>query len=219
MNMPKTTELTRIAILGGTFDPIHNGHLQPVQQVASWLKLEKLILLPAHIPPHKNGTFATASHRRAMVELVCQHNELFELDSRELARNTASYTVDTLREIKTENPNSQLFFIIGMDSLLNFTLWHHWQEILTLCHLVVNKRPEYDIANINNQTKALLAKRRTTELSEIHHLAAGRIFLQENLLCDVSSTQIRAQLKSSNAQVQHLPTYILRYISQQQLYR
>ena len=154
--MPNPEKLKRIAILGGTFDPIHHGHLKPAQQVANWLKLEKLVLLPAHIPPHKNGTYANASQRKAMVELVCEHDKLFHIDSRELTRTSPSYTVETLKEIKSENPHSQLFFIIGMDSLLNFTSWHQWQEILMLCHLVVNNRPQYEFASINIQTKNLL---------------------------------------------------------------
>jgi len=213
------TPFKRIAILGGTFDPIHLGHLKPAQQVAKWLDVEQLTLLPAHIPPHKNGTYANAKQRQAMVDLVCQYNPLFKIDARELARSTPSYTVETLRELKRDNPQCQLFFIIGMDSLLNFTLWHQWQEILTLCHLVVNSRPHYDISTINNETKELLKQRQTNNLSDIEQAQSGRIFIQENLLCDISSTEIRAQLKNLSTDNNYLPEYIFNYINQQQLYR
>ena len=211
--------LIRIGILGGTFDPIHIGHINPAKQVAKWLSLDKLTLLPAHIPPHKSSTSANALQRRDMVNLVCKNYNSFELDARELTRHTPSFTVETLQEIKAESPHSQLFFIIGMDSLLNFTSWHQWQEILTLCHLVVNSRPTYDLSTMNNETKTLLKKHRATDLSEINQCESGRIFIHENQHWDVSSTQLRTQLKNQQSTHNSIPECVLNFITQEQLYR
>ncbi|MDC1255984.1 nicotinate-nucleotide adenylyltransferase [bacterium] len=230
MNMPSETnlknkatktnnKLTRIGILGGTFDPIHIGHINPAKQVAKWLNLDKLTLLPVHIPPHKSSTNANALQRKHMVNLVCQNDALFELDARELSRQTPSFTVETLQEIKRDNPSSQIFFIIGMDSLLSFTSWHQWQEILTLCHLVVNTRPAYDLDSTNAETDNLLKKHRATDLKEINECESGRIFIHGNQHWNVSSTELRAQLKNSKNTNNLIPALVMKYIQQEQLYR
>ena len=98
-SLNKVKQLTRIGILGGTFDPIHFGHINPAINTAKWLELSQLILLPAHIPPHKSQTKASALHRKAMVSLVCDDYPLFKLDDRELLRSSPSYTVETLKEM------------------------------------------------------------------------------------------------------------------------
>ncbi len=144
-----------IGILGGTFDPIHYGHLKPAKQTADWLGLEQLILLPAHIPAHKQNTFATTQQRVDMVKLVCDADALFTLDARETLKNSTSYTIDTLIEINEEHPNSIIYFLMGLDSLLSFHQWHRWQDILSLCHLVVNARPRYDLTSLGTATQEL----------------------------------------------------------------
>ncbi|WP_426358041.1 nicotinate (nicotinamide) nucleotide adenylyltransferase [Pseudocolwellia sp. HL-MZ19] len=148
----------RIGILGGTFDPIHKGHIEPAKQVFAKFKLDKVLVIPAHKPPHKLGTNASTTHRVNMVELACADEQGFELDTRETKRTSLSYTLDTINEIKVEYPNSELFFIMGMDSLLNFTRWYLWENILEKCNLIVNTRPGYDLSSINAETKALLNK-------------------------------------------------------------
>ena len=157
-----------IGILGGTFDPIHLGHTQSAQAVANQLNLTEVLLIPAHIPPHKISAklvpHASAEQRAAMVEIACQKSELFTCDLRELKRSGHSYTVDTLKELKQQYPTKALFFIIGMDSLLTFTTWHKYKEILSLCHLVVNTRPNYSIEQLNEETKTLLSNCQTADV-------------------------------------------------------
>ena len=214
--------MKRIGILGGTFDPIHLGHIQPAINTAEFLNLKQIALLPAHIPPHKKQTTATAKHRKAMVELVCQAYDLFSLDERELHKDSPSYTVETLQAIKNEHSNSQVFFIIGMDSLLNFTSWHRWQDILTLCHLVVNTRPEHDLTNASPETLALINKHQMT-LQEIETQSAGGIIIRNDESWQISSTEIRAQLKHSPSKFdtnkQMLCQDVYHYINEHQLYR
>jgi nicotinate-nucleotide adenylyltransferase len=208
-----------IAIMGGTFDPIHHGHIETAKETAKWLNVEQLLLLPAHIPPHKNSTTASAFHRENMVRIICQQHPLFQLDSRELKRHTASYTVTSLQEIKEEQPNSELLFIIGMDSLLNFTTWHQWQTIISLCHLIVNVRPGYPINKINTATQKLLKKHQITNINELVKKDAGGIILHNNQSFDISSSEIRQQLSEDNLKENLITNKVHEYIIQEKLYQ
>jgi nicotinate-nucleotide adenylyltransferase len=209
----------RKAILGGTFDPIHWGHIKLAQHIAQWLEVKKLTLLPAHIPPHKKNTFASSMQRRKMVSLVCQHMSLFESDEREIKCSSASYTIETLQQIKDENPQKQLFFIMGMDSLINFTTWHQWQDILSLCHLVVSSRPDYKMSSLNSEIKAFVSQHLTNNLDHIRHRQAGSIFINHDNNYPISSTDIRALLSQDKPIDNHLPDFISTFIRQQKLYR
>ncbi len=219
----KTTLGNGIGILGGTFDPIHLGHTQSAQIVAQELGLSKILLVPAHIPPHKTSAdlipHATAKQRAAMVELACRRSSLFFCDTRELLRDGHSYTVDTLRELKQKYPNQPLCFIVGMDSLMSFTRWHQYQEILNLCHLVVNTRPNYPIEQINTETKALLSKYQTTDVSQLSLLASGTIFLAKPQFFDISSTLVREELALRRNCDRHLLPEISGFIHKNNLYR
>ncbi|WDE13346.1 nicotinate-nucleotide adenylyltransferase [Thalassomonas haliotis] len=208
-----------IGILGGTFDPIHLGHLNPAKALLNWLGLDQLVLMPAAIPPHKAGTSASAQQRVQMVKLACEQEKVFHCDERELKRQTTSYTLDTLLEIKKEHPHQRIFFVIGMDSLFSFTKWHKWQQILTLCHLVVNSRPGYELADMPTETQQLLAGHQVSDVSELKKSLAGNIILAPESRWDISSSQIRQQLQS-NQDCQHLlPSPVLAYIRQHNLYR
>jgi nicotinate-nucleotide adenylyltransferase len=216
---PLPAEAEVIAILGGTFDPIHNGHIETAQETAHWLGLNKLYLLPAHIPPHKTATSASALQREAMVNLVCQQYPLFELDNRELERHSSSYTLTSLQEIKQEHPNSIIFFIIGMDSLLTFTQWHQWQDILKLCHLVVNIRPGYQLQHLNTEIENLLENHQADSLTEAHQHNAGCIIFHDNQAIEISSSEIRNQINNQELMASVLPHSVIRYIAQQKLYQ
>ena len=212
-----------IGILGGTFDPIHVGHTQSAQAVADELGLTKVLLIPAHIPPHKISPelvpHASAKQRAAMVDIACQKSSLFSGDHRELARSGHSYTVDTLKELKQQYPNQPLCFIIGMDSLLTFTQWHQYQQILSLCHLVVNTRPNYSINHINDATKNLLDNYQTTDINELSQLDSGRIFFANDCHFDISSTHIRQRLAQKHSCKDQLLPSVAEFIHKNKLYR
>ncbi|NQZ24199.1 MAG: nicotinate-nucleotide adenylyltransferase [Colwellia sp.] len=208
-----------IAIMGGTFDPIHRGHIETAKETAKWLNVDQLTLLPAHIPPHKDSTTASALHREKMVELVCQQQPLFHLDNRELKRDSSSYTVTSLQEIKQEQPKSKIFFIIGMDSLLNFTTWHQWQTIISLCHLVVNVRPGYPLNQINTATQELLNNHQINNINEIVQRDAGGIILHKNQSFDISSSEIRQQFYDGYLKENILTKTVHQYIIQEKLYQ
>lgn len=218
-----SSHLNGIGILGGTFDPIHLGHTQSAQLVAKELALKTVLLIPAHIPPHKTSTglvpHASAEQRAKMVEIACNDNPLFSCDTREMNRPGHSYTIDTLKELKQEFPKQTLYFIIGMDSLLSFTRWHHYLDILSLCHLVVNTRPHYSLAQVNKTTRALLENYQTLELNQLKKLDHGKIFFAQKSLYDISSTQIRQCLSQNESCHQHLHSAISDYIHKNNLYR
>lgn len=219
--------MTSIGILGGTFDPIHLGHTLPAKVVAEYLSLTKVLLIPANIPPHKATPNVSAKQRAEMVHLACQSEHLFSCDERELKRDGNSYTVDTLKELKKEFPQQTLYFIVGLDSLLTFTTWHKYQEILSLCHLVVNTRPNYQLGNLDQATKTLLNNHQVHSINELKKQQSGGIFLlpsalpsyNNHLHLDISSSDIRHRLANKQDCQQLLVPSVYTYISQNKLYR
>jgi len=218
----KSLHQNAIGIFGGTFDPIHIGHTIPAKSVARWLNLNKILLLPACIPPHKETPKISAQQRAKMVELVCENDSLFQCDLRELYRSGLSYTVETLKELKQDYPNKILFFIMGMDSLLTFTQWHNYKEILTLCHLVINHRPNYKIDRLNNETQLLLSHYKVDSLEQLKTKNAGAIIfapkISSDINLDISSTNIRQQFANNEFCSQVSPD-VLAFINKNQLYR
>lgn len=219
--MHKITNKTvqRIGILGGTFDPIHFGHINPALENAQWLSLDQLYLLPARIPPHKKQTTANAEHRQAMVELVCQEFPSLQLDNRELLINSPSYTIQSIKDISEQFQQSQIFFIIGMDSLLTFTRWYQWQEILNFCHLVVNTRPNYDIKKLPETCYQSLSQYFIGNINEVSNIKYGKIIFHQQADLNISSTKIRQELKVNTFDENKLPANVINYIKQHQLYK
>lgn len=223
--MNTSTKTPKIGLLGGTFDPIHNGHIKPAKQAAEKFLLDKVLVIPANNPPHKSTTIVSTKHRVKMAELASNREKSFELDTREIQRSTLSYTIDTLKEIKAEYPNSELFFIMGMDSLLNFTSWHLWQDILLQCHLIVNTRPGYDLTTMNTETQKLLTQHQLTiseyKIKSRNSVAnkCGYIFLHNTDTFNISSTEVRANLNKKIDCSQWLTDNVIQYITTHQLYK
>lgn len=212
-----------LGVFGGSFDPIHLGHTQSAQAVANELNLKQVLIIPAYISPLKNTPallpHANTKQRVEMIDTVCRDNELFSCDTREIKRLGNSYTVDTLRELKNEYPEQTLYFIIGMDSLINFTKWHQYQEILELCHLVVNTRPQHDMTQLDTTTKALLGKHLTHDKKVLSSTGSGCIFFAKPLFYDISSTHIRQLIALKKTYKQLVHPKISEYIDKNKLYR
>ncbi len=209
----------KIGILGGTFDPIHFGHINPLLEVKRALELDQVWLMPNHIPPHKQQPNSTTAHRLAMTHLVCQQYPEFTLCDIEAKRDTPSYSVTTLQVLKQEHPNDQLLFIMGMDSFINLPKWYQWQQLFELCHIVVYQRPGWNI-ELNPQMQQLLTERQGDKatLQQNNPPSCGLIFPIEITQQPYSSTDIRSQLADQQLKADALPQIVIDYIRQHNLY-
>ncbi|MBC3764561.1 nicotinate-nucleotide adenylyltransferase [Neptunicella marina] len=207
-----------LGILGGTFDPIHSGHILPAEQAANLLGISKVLLMPCHIPPHRETPEVTASQRLEMVRLACENHPLFEADDTELKRNSASYTVETLSQLKQKYPAKTLCFFMGMDSLNQFTQWFRWQDILDLAHLVVCARPGYqqDVPPVIQKRIITNTEQARAAFAQHNH---GRIYIAEVSPVDCAATNIRQQLASGQAPFTLLDNAVAEYIQQHRLYQ
>ena len=206
-----------IGLLGGTFDPIHFGHLRPALDILHKLQLARVTLIPNHQPPHRDQPGTSSAQRLAMVKLAIDNCPELSVDEREMQRDTLSYTVDTLRELRAELPDTPLCFLMGMDSLLSFTRWHRWQEILDLCHLVVSHRPGWHPPT-EGLTADLLARHQLDDPAGVHRQLAGRIVLVKQTELAISSTQIRRLCRDGLSSQYLLPDAVRHYIADHHLY-
>lgn len=208
------------ALFGGTFDPIHYGHLRPVEALAKQVGLKKVILLPNHVPPHRPQPEATPAQRLEMVRLAIQNNPLFTIDTRELERDTPSYTIDTLTALRKEmGPKQPLAFIIGQDSLLSINSWHGWERLLDNCHLLVCSRPGYATRFSDPLMQAWLEQHRSEDPNQLSKTPNGNIFLADTPLINISATEIRQKLSDGNLCTDLIPDAVIEYIKQQHLYQ
>ena len=208
------------ALYGGTFDPVHYGHLKPVEILANLIGLQRVIIMPNNVPPHRPQPEATSEQRKAMLALAIADKPLFTLDERELKRDAPSWTSETLQEWREEQgPEKSLAFIIGQDSLLNFPSWHKYETILRNSHLIVTRRPGYPLTMREEQYQQWLEAHLTDNIDDLHALPAGKIYLAETPWFDISATLIRERLQNAQPCDELLPTPVLDYIRQQGLYQ
>ena len=213
--------LRTLALFGGTFDPIHSGHLQSALELSQRLALDELRLLPCHVPPHRQSPGGSAAQRLAMVELAlqsieCEHS--LTVDGRELKRSGPSYSIDTVAEIRAElGDQVSISWVMGTDAFAAFDRWHRWQDWLGLAHIVVMARPGYRLPT-EGAVAALLRDHATEQASRLRHKPAGSILLTTLTPWPVSATRIRAALANSEPVADCLPDTVLNYIHQQGLY-
>ncbi|MFI4904112.1 MAG: nicotinate-nucleotide adenylyltransferase [Burkholderiales bacterium] len=212
-----------LAMLGGTFDPVHYGHLHAAEDVRTALALPCVELVPSADPPHRSPPGAGAADRVAMLERAIAGFPGLGLDLREIARGGKSYTVDTLRDMRAQWPARSLAWIVGSDAFLGLPTWHRHHEILELAHLVVIARPGLDLrARLDGELAELWATRATTDAGALLSRSAGAIVTVTTAPNAVSATAIRAALARSPldraALLQLLPAAVLAYIENHHLY-
>ncbi|MDM5131639.1 nicotinate-nucleotide adenylyltransferase [Aeromonas piscicola] len=207
-----------VGLLGGTFDPIHIGHLRPAIEARDAIGLAEIRLIPNHIPPHRANPFCSSEQRLAMVKLAAAENAGFVVDERELRRDTPSWTIDTLIELRQALPDTPLCFLMGMDSLLGLPGWHRWQELLDHAHLVVSVRPGWQ-PDYPREVAELLARHHTMDATALHRRLAGHIWLADNQPIELSATRLRALLAAGEDPRYLLPPSVADYIRQQGLYQ
>lgn len=205
------------AIFGGTFNPIHNGHLRSAQMLFDHLPIDHLRFVPAHVPPHREAPAVQAEDRAAMVELAIAGDSRLSCDRRELGRSGPSYTVDTLESLRCDQASpAPLALVMGCDAFLGLESWYRWEDILGLAHLVVMARPGWTFPTSGRL--ADLAKARGAEARQLVASTAGSIVAVELEPWDVSSTEIRALLQSGEDVAALVPEAVVAYAKQHQLY-
>lgn len=208
----------RLAVLGGTFDPIHIGHLRSALEVVEALELDAVHLVPNALPPHKATPNVTALQRLQMVELAIAHEPLLSVDTRELERDKPSWTIDTLVSLRQElAKQDQLFFVLGWDAFCGLPSWHRWTELLEHCHLLVLQRPDAQV-EVPAAVQELIESKTVAEWQDIVSPAGSVVFLQQTPLA-VSATQIR-KLLGEGKNIRYLvPDTVLEFIQTQGLYK
>lgn len=208
----------RIGVLGGTFDPVHIGHLRGALEVAETLALDELRLTPSARPPHREKPQVSAKDRLAMVECAVAGVAPLVVDARELQRNKPSYTIDTLELMRAELAVSdQVFLLLGWDAFCGLPTWHRWEELLQHCHILVLQRPDAD-SEPPDALRNLLAARSVSDPLALKGPSGQIAFVWQTPLA-VSATQIR-QLLASGKSVRFLvPDAVLAYIDAHGLYR
>lgn len=184
-----------VGIFGGTFDPIHLGHLRTGFELLQLLALGEMRWIPVGDPGHRGPPLASAELRLAMLRAAVADQPGFVVDDREMRRRGASFTVDTLEELRTELPGRPLCLVLGMDAFLGFTGWRRWQDILALAHIVVAHRPGWERPQ-DAVLGGLLAARGTTDAADLHAAQAGRIYVHAVTQLEISSTGLREIITS-----------------------
>ena len=182
--------MTPLGIFGGTFDPIHYGHLRTAFEMLQALDFGEVYFMPCGDPPHRGVTYADAAERLRMVELALAGQDGFIVDARELEREGPSYTVDTLSELRAEFPRRSMGLIVGMDAFLGLHTWHRWEEILDLAHVVVAHRPGWKAPDIGPLGE-LINERGTHRVQDLHRDIQGRVHIHAVTQLEISSTEIR----------------------------
>ncbi len=217
-----------VGIFGGTFDPVHIGHLRTAVELREHLGLDELHLMPSARPPHRERPGVSAEHRLAMLRLAIDGGEPGDggldcdgllADDRELRREGLSYTVETLAQLRNElGGDVALCLCIGMDSLVNLHTWQRWQELSDYAHIVVAARPGWHLPE-TGPVAQWLAGRYTDDVQLISHSPSGRVLVEAMTLLPVSATQIRENLATGHSVRYLVPDAVIQYIHQHGLYK
>jgi nicotinate-nucleotide adenylyltransferase len=184
-----------IGLYGGTFDPIHYGHLRTALELQHALGLAEVRFIPCANPPHRAAPMTDGSLRLRMVEAAVRDRPGFVADDRELRRDGWSYTVDTLESFRAEYPARSLCLLLGMDAFLNLPLWHRWNELLDLAHVVVAHRPGWKVPALGTLGE-LLRGRRTAAAADLAQAPFGRLYVQAVTQLEISSTDLRTSIRA-----------------------
>lgn len=209
--------LKPIGLLGGTFDPIHFGHLRTALELYEAFQLEKILFIPCASPFHKENPLTSPEHRLHMVELAIQGVDVFHVDAREIVRHTASYTIDTLISLRKEMPNQPFAFFLGMDAFMQLPTWYRYAELLNYTHMIVASRP-HCILPKTGEIARLLEQHRQEDVSYLHQHTHGGMFFKHTTSLDISATHIRENIIHKKSNRFLLPEAVIEYIQTEQLY-
>lgn len=207
-----------IGVLGGTFDPVHNGHLRLAMELADELGLAQVRLIPNGRPPHRDQPSATPGQRAKWIRVATADEPLLALDDRELLREGNSYTVDTLASLREDFPDHPLCLIMGRDVFAKLPSWDRWQSLFEHAHIVLIERPGLH-AELAPEAAALLSERGTDDVATLHERPTGAIYSYAPPPLAISASRIRALLANGASPRYLLPEVILEDIMDTDIYR
>ena len=206
-----------IGILGGTFDPVHFGHLRPALDVRQALGLDEIRLLPCHVPPHRPQPLASTQQRTLMLQAAIAGVEGFVIDEREFERDGLSYTLDTLQSLRKDLPGKTLCLQVGMDAFRGLPPWHRWHELLDYCHIVVMTRPQAKFPE-KGELAEYIHMHHARDAAMLRTQSTGLLWFQEVTQLEISATRLRALLAAGEQADFLLPAGVLDLIHIQGLY-
>jgi len=213
----------KLGLFGGTFDPIHFGHLRAAQELADILALDRIIFIPSASPPHKTERAITPFESRAnMVRLAISGNPLFSFSDVENLREGKSYSISTVRHfLEKRTSDGPLYFITGQDAFDLITTWYDWKTLLTLCHFVVMTRPGYDKKGLDQILPVdVAAAYRFDEAGDRFVNPQGTaIYFRRTTFLDISASDIRARILAGQSVQYLMPDKVIRFIEAEKLYR
>ncbi|GMR19730.1 MAG: nicotinate-nucleotide adenylyltransferase [Gammaproteobacteria bacterium] len=204
-----------LGVFGGTFDPVHYGHLRTVTEVQRTLSLSSVHLIPAAQPPHRAAAVASGEHRLAMLDLALQDFPDLQVDARELRRAGVSYTIDTLSSLKKDFADETLCLIVGSDAFQGLSSWHRWEGLFELANIVVMQRPD---KQVGGNLPAWAIKRIVDDANGLRKQASGLIWIDEVTPQPISATRIRDAIRSGQPVSDYVPPAVEAYIHKHQLY-
>lgn len=215
----------RIAVYGGTFDPIHNGHLRVAEAILSAFAMDCLLFVPAFIPPHKRGhDISSPFHRLAMLALATADQSQMCVSTIELEAPQRPYTIETLGRLKTETANAQLFFVMGADSFQDVTMWREHERLLTEYDVIVAVRPGYKsdesiTSHLSPNLQMACIDLRSGLVPSNEDFRSSHVYLTDYVTMDISATEIRNAVRQNQSIETLVPSTVAAYIKKYQLYQ
>lgn len=213
----------KLGLFGGTFNPVHFGHLRAAQELAELLNLDRVVFIPAATPPHKEtGGIASFEHRLQMLQLAVAGNGAFSLSDVENLRPGKSYSIDTVRHfLDAGDSGLECFFITGQDAFDAITTWHDWKNILRLCHFVVMTRPGYENQGLHQILPPDVASRYIYDAAGdvFQDSPGGSILFRQTTFLDISSSEIRKRIQQGRCVRYLTPDSVIRYLEANRLYQ
>ncbi|MDN5849655.1 MAG: nicotinate-nucleotide adenylyltransferase [Nitrococcus sp.] len=206
-----------IGILGGTFDPVHHGHLRPAIELLERLGLVEMRLVPGHLPPHRRAPRTPSHQRLRLLQLAVAGAAGLAVDDRELRRGGYSYTVDTLHELRAELGERPLCFVLGSDAFLGLPSWYRWRDLENLTHLVVMQRPGHEL-RLGAELIEWAAPRQVSDAAALHACSSGLILYQEPTALPISASGIRRLIAQGRSARFLMPDSVWQCIASEGLY-
>ena len=203
-----------IGILGGTFNPIHEGHIAIAEHILNLCQLESIQFIPCFQPPHRDQPNASPDDRLFMVKLAIKNHPAFSVNDYEIRQQKISYTVDTVSYLRKQNPHRSICLIVGDDAFAHFSEWHQWQDILKMVNIIVVART----AQNNTDTLKTLGINKIATIDELHSTHSGGIYFADIHPIPISATQIREDIAVGKKNVRGLNTGVYDYILKHKIY-